>query len=515
MPKIDFNVFLLLLSLLSIVTRIDAVQPFPNHDVPYLNRSSFPPDFVFGTASSAFQYEGAATTDGKGPSIWDTFAHKYPEKIKDRSTGDVADDSYNHYKDDIRIMKYMNMDAYRFSISWSRVLPKGKLSGGVNREGIKYYNNLINKLLANGLQPYVTIFHWDLPQALEDEYRGFLSPRIVDDYRDYAELCFKEFGDRVKRWITLNEPRSVSKNGYATGRFAPGRCSDWLKMNCTGGDSGTEPYLTSHYQLLAHAAAAKLYKTKYQASQNGLLGITLNSDWFVPVSHEKSDVDAAQRALDFMFGWYMDPLTKGEYPKSMQSMVGNRLPKFSREESEQLKGSFDFLGLNYYASFYAAYAPQLRGAKPAQQTDALVNVTNQHDGKPLGPMAASSWLCIYPRGFRELLLYIKKQYNNPVIYITENGYDEYNDPTLSLEESLVDTYRIDYFYRHLYYLQTAIKRDGVNVKGYFAWSLLDNMEWDSGYTVRFGLVFVDFKDGVKRYLKHSAHWFKDFLKKTC
>ncbi|GAU49490.1 hypothetical protein TSUD_88570 [Trifolium subterraneum] len=436
------------------------------------------------------------------------------EKIKDRSTGDIADDSYNQYKDDIGIMKYMNMDAYRFSISWSRVLPKGKLSGGVNREGIKYYNNLINKLLAKGLQPYVTIFHWDLPQALEDEYQGFLSPKIVDDFRDYAELCFKEFGDRVKRWITLNEPRSVSKNGYATGRFAPGRCSDWLKMNCTGGDSGTEPYLTSHYQLLAHSAAAKLYKTKYQASQKGLLGITLNSDWFVPVSQEKSDVDAAQRALDFMFGWYMDPLTKGEYPQSMQSMVGNRLPKFSKEESEQLKGSFDFLGLNYYSSFYAAYAPQLRGPKPAQQTDALVNVTNQHDGKPLGPMAASSWLCIYPRGFRELLLYIKKQYNNPVIYVTENGYDEYNDPTLSLEESLVDTYRIDYFYRHLYYLQTAIK-DGVNVKGYFAWSLLDNMEWDSGYTVRFGLVFVDFKDGVKRYLKHSAYWFKDFLKKTC
>ncbi|XP_012573126.1 cyanogenic beta-glucosidase-like isoform X1 [Cicer arietinum] len=511
MAVLNFNMFLLL-SLLSIIiniTRIDAIIE-PTH---LLNRSSFPPDFVFGTASSAYQYEGAAREGGKGPSNWDTFTHKYPEKIKDGSNGDVADDSYNRYKDDIGIMKYMNMDAYRFSISWSRVLPKGKLSAGVNHEGINYYNNLIDELLANGLQPYVTIFHWDLPQALEDEYGGFLSPRIVEDFRDYAELCFKKFGDRVKHWITLNEPRSVSKNGYANGRFAPGRCSDWLKMNCTGGDSGTEPYLTSHYQLLAHAAAAKLYKTKYQASQNGLIGITLNSDWYVPISKEMSDRDAAQRALDFMFGWYMEPLTKGEYPKSMRAMVGSRLPKFSNEESEQLKGSFDFLGLNYYSSFYAAHAPYLRDARPALQTDSLVKFTNQHDGKPLGPMAASNWLCIYPRGFRQLLLFIKKQYNNPVIYITENGYDEFNDPTLSLEESLIDTYRIDYFYRHLYYLQTAI-RDGVNVKGYFAWSLLDNLEWDSGYTVRFGLVFVDFKDDLKRYPKLSAHWFKNFLKKS-
>ncbi|MED6126117.1 Beta-glucosidase 13 [Stylosanthes scabra] len=481
-------------------------------DVSFLNRSAFPNGFIFGTASSAFQYEGAAREDGRGPSIWDTFTHNYPGKIKDGSNGDVADDSYHRYKEDIGLMKYMNLDAYRFSISWSRLLPKGKLSGGVNHKGIEYYDNLIDELLANGLQPFVTIFHWDVPQALEDEYGGFLSPRIVDDFKDYAEVCFKEFGDRVKQWITLNEPKSVSKNGYANGRYAPGRCSDWLKLNCTGGDSGTEPYLAAHHQLLAHAAASKLYKTKYQASQKGLIGITLDSDWFVPVSKGKSDHDAARRALDFMFGWFMEPLTKGEYPKSMRSLVRNRLPQFSEEESERLKGSFDFLGLNYYSSLYAAYAPHLRSAKPALQTDALVNASNQHNGKPLGPVAASDWLCIYPRGFHELLLFIKKQYSNPVIYITENGYDEFNDPTLSLEEALIDTYRIDYFYRHLYYLHTAI-RDGVNVKGYFAWSLLDNMEWDSGYTVRFGLIFVDFKQGLKRYPKLSAHWFKNFLKK--
>uniref|UniRef100_A0A0R0H3T1 Uncharacterized protein n=1 Tax=Glycine max TaxID=3847 RepID=A0A0R0H3T1_SOYBN len=283
------------------------------HDVSYLNRSSFLQGFIFGSASSAYQYEGAARAGGKGPSIWDTFTHKYPEKkIKDVSNGDVLDDSYHRYKEDIGIMKYMNLDAYRFSISWSRVLPKGKLSAGVNHEGVNYYNNLINELMANGLQPYVSLFHWDVPQALEDEYGGFLSPHI-------------EFGNRVKHWITLNEPRSVSKNGYANGRFAPGRCSDWLKLNCTGSDSRIEPYLTLHYQLLAHAATAKLYKTKYQPSQKGLIGITLNFGWYVLVSKEKSDRDAARRGLDFMFGWYMDPLTKGEYPKTMRSMLGNRL----------------------------------------------------------------------------------------------------------------------------------------------------------------------------------------------
>ncbi|KEH30278.1 putative beta-glucosidase [Medicago truncatula] len=513
MAPFNFNVFMLLSLLSIVVTHIDAIKPLHLQEFSDFNRTSFPPGFVFGTASSAFQYEGAVREGGKGPSIWDTFTHKYPEKIRDRHNGDVADDSYHRYKEDIGIMKDLNMDAYRFSISWSRVLPKGKFSGGVNQEGINYYNDLINEVLAKGMQPYVTLFHWDVPQALEDEYDGFLSRRIVDDFRDYAELCFKEFGDRVKHWITLNEPWSVSMNAYAYGKFAPGRCSDWLNLNCTGGDSGTEPYLAAHYQLLAHAAAVKLYRTKYQASQNGKIGITLLSHWYEPASQAKSDVDAALRGLDFMFGWYMHPITKGNYPKSMRSLVGNRLPRFSKKESKNLKGSFDFLGLNYYSSFYAADAPHPRNARPAIQTDSLINATFEHNGKPLGPMSASSWLCIYPRGFRQLLLYVKKHYNDPVIYITENGRDEFNDPTLSLEESLLDTDRIDYFYRHLYYLQTAI-RDGVNVKGYFAWSLLDNFEWESGFSLRFGLVFVDFKDNLKRHPKLSAHWFKNFLKRS-
>ncbi|KAI4324293.1 hypothetical protein L6164_023844 [Bauhinia variegata] len=509
-----FVSFMLKLGLLALVllcsppTLVDSVSPIL--DVSSLNRSSFPDGFIFGAASSAYQYEGAANEYGRGPSIWDTFCHKHPEKITDGKNGDVAVDAYHRYKEDVKTMKQLNMDAYRFSISWSRVLPKGKLSGGVNQEGIKYYHSLIDRILAKGLKPFVTIFHWDLPQALEDEYSGFLSPRIVNDFRDYSELCFKEFGDKVKHWITLNEPLSYSKNGYSSGKYAPGRCSDWLNRNCTGGDSGTEPYLVSHNLLLAHAAAVQVYKTKYQESQKGVIGITINTDWYVPFSDKKEDEEAALRALDFSFGWYVTPLTSGEYPETMRSLVKSRLPKFTEEESRLLKGSFDFLGLNYYSSQYASDAPSI-STRPYYKTDSLVNVTNQRNGILIGPMAASDWLYVYPRGFLKLLLYIKTKYNNPVIYITENGYDESNDPTLSLEESLMDTYRIDYLFRHLYYLRSAI-RDGVNVKGYFIWSLLDNLEWNSGYTVRFGLSFVDYKDGLKRYEKLSAKWLKNFLK---
>ncbi|KAK9941276.1 hypothetical protein M0R45_017889 [Rubus argutus] len=479
----------------------------------FLNRTSFPAGFLFGTASSSYQYEGAANESGRGPSIWDTYTHKYPGKIADGSNGDVAIDSYHRYKEDVGIMKEMGLDAYRFSISWSRILPKGKISAGVNKEGIEYYNNLINELLANGIKPFVTLFHWDLPQALEDEHGGFLSPHVVKHFEAYAELCYKEFGDRVKHWITFNEPIALAVAGYGLGALAPGRCSAWLNPNCTGGNSATEPYLVTHYQLLAHAVAVNMYKKHYQESQKGSIGITLVAQWFIPNSEAQHDKVATLRVLDFILGWYMDPLTNGDYPKSMKSLVGDRLPKFKKEESKLLKGSFDFIGLNYYTSAYISDAPQLRTVPNASyMTDFLATMSPLRDGVPIGPKAASDDLYIYPRGIRDVLLYTKRKYNNPLVYITENGVDEFNDPKLTLEEALADNQRIDYHFRHLYYLQASIK-DGVNVKGYFAWSLLDNFEWTLGYTVRFGINYVDYKDGLKRYPKHSALWFKNFLKK--
>ncbi|XP_021747075.1 beta-glucosidase 12-like [Chenopodium quinoa] len=473
---------------------IDVIRA--DYGIGALNRSSFPAGFVFGSASSSYQYEGAAHLDGKGLSIWDTFTHKFPDKIKDRSNGDVAIDSYHRYKEDVKILKQMGLDAYRFSISWSRILPYGKSRRGVNQKGLAYYHNLIDELIANGIKPYVTLFHWDLPQALEDEYGGFLSPYIVDDFRDYANVCFREFGNKVKHWITLNEPWTYSNGGYAYGILAPGRCSKWQQLNCTGGDSSTEPYLVTHHQLLAHAAAVDLYRRKYQVSQKGVIGITLVATWFVPLFEVQRHQFAAMRSLDFMFGWFMDPITKGEYPHTMQSLVKVRLPKFSAEQSRMVNGSFDFLGLNYYTANYAAYSPDLKQAKPSYITDPIVRQTVKRNGILIGPKAGSDWLYVYPRGIRDLLLYVKRKYNNPLVYITENGVDEANNNSLSLEEALSDKMRVQYHHDHLAFLNLAIK-EGVNVKGYFAWSLLDNFEWYSGSTVRFGINYVDYKDGLK------------------
>ncbi|XP_062113405.1 beta-glucosidase 12-like isoform X2 [Humulus lupulus] len=426
-----------------------------------LNRNSFPNGFLFGTASSAYQYEGGANEGGRGPSIWDNFTQRYPH---------------------------------------------GTLKGGVNKVGIKYYNDLINEVISKGLQPFVTLFHWDLPQGLEDAYGGFLSPKIVGDFKDYSELCFKEFGDRVKNWITLNEPFSFITHGYDSGTFAPGRCSPlYAANNCSGGDSSTEPYLVAHNQLLAHAAAVGIYRTKYK-SQKGQIGISLNGAWMVPINNSIANKEGANRALAFTYGWFMEPLKSGNYPSVMVKYVQERLPKFTKEESSMVKGSFDFIGLNYYSAKYAENATCSDELGLRFSTDYCVDLTFDRNNIPIGPMAASPWLYSYPKGMENIVMYTVKKLNNPVIYITENGYSELNTGNFSKH----DNTRIKYFVDHLSSLQKAIKR-GANVKGYFAWSLLDNFEWADGYTIRFGIVYVDYKRGLTRRLKDSATWFKQLL----
>ncbi|XP_061353580.1 beta-glucosidase 12-like [Gastrolobium bilobum] len=402
-------------------------------------------------------------------------------------------------------MKDIGFDAYRFSISWSRVLPGGNLSSGINSQGIVYYDNLINELLSKGLKPFVTLFHYDLPESLENAYGGFLSPQIVKDFTDFAEVCFKAFGDRVKYWITLNGPSIFSQQGYTKGLYAPGRCSNWLPLNCTGGDSSTEPYLVFHHQLLAHAATVKVYREKYQSTQGGHIGLIQAIDWVIPLSQSTADIDAASRAIAFMLDWCMEPLNSGSYPVEMVHYVGERLPKFSKEQSDMMKNSFDFVGINYYSTAYATDA-ECPIEKKTYLTDFCAELTYERDGIPIGPKAASEWIYLYPQGIEEVLLYIKNKFNNPVIYITENGYDDFNDGKGSLE----DQERIDCYIQHLSFVQSAIL-NGVDVKGYFAWSLLDNFEWSDGYTVRFGIVYVNYTDGLKRYPKDSAKWFKRFL----
>lgn len=468
-----------------------------------INRSSFPPNFIFGVASSAYQYEGAAFEAGKGKSIWDTFSHD-SAKISDRSNGDVAINFYNLYKEDVKLLKFIGLDSFRMSISWPRILPRGKLSRGVNIEGIAFYNNVFNELLANGITPFVTLFHWDIPQALEDEYGGFLSPHIMDDFRDFAEVCFKEFGDRIKHWSTMNEPYSFVNGGYdggMIGNLAPGRCSSWA--NCPQGNSAIEPYIVAHHMLLSHAITVKLYREKYQATQKGEIGIVLVSHWFVPYSSNMRDIKAAQRALDFMYGWFINPIVNGDYPSIMRSLVGKRLPEFTKEETSILKGSFDFIGLNYYTANYAAHI-----SSPNQYisstTDNRVHLSTDIEGVPIGDPTGVSTFYVYPQGLHDLLLYTKETYNISNIYVTETGIgDAYDSGTQ-------DQHRIDFYNSHLRAVQQAIER-GVNVKGLFAWSFLDNFEWGSGYTLRFGLFYVDYKNGLQRIPKRSAIWFKNLL----
>ncbi|KDP42304.1 hypothetical protein JCGZ_01628 [Jatropha curcas] len=427
--------------------------------------------------------EGAALIDGRGPSIWDTFVREQSEKIKDRSTGDVADDLYHRYKEDIKLMKKIGLDSFRFSISWSRILPKGKISGGVNPLSVQFYNDLINNLLSNGIKPFVTLLHFDPPQALEDEYGGFLSPQIVKDYVEYADFCFKTFGDRVKLWVTINEPNTFVIQGYDSGVFAPGRCSH-LVGNCSAGNSATEPYIVMHHLLLSHSAAVKLYRDKYEVIQKGQIGITIASQW---IAH---------------------PITYGSYRRRMRELVGSRMPKFTQEQSKMIKGSFDFITLDYCTTFYAENAPLANGAILSYTADQRVNATSERNGVPIGTPTVLSWLYIYPKGLEELLLYVKENYNNPTIFITENGMAD--DASLPLEVGLKDGLRIRYLSSHLSYLLRAIK-EGVNVKSYYIWSFFDDFEWSNGYTFRFGITYVDYKNNLKRYLKYSAYWFKLFL----
>ncbi|CAI9302150.1 unnamed protein product [Lactuca saligna] len=462
-----------------------------------ISLADFPSKFLFGVATSAYQVEGAANQGGRGPSIWDTFSHT-KGKIKDGKNGDIATDQYHRYKEDGDLIAKMGFSAYRFSISWSRIYPDG-LGTQVNKEGIKYYNNLINYLLEKGIEPCVTLYHWDLPLHLDESIGGWLSDSIVNYFAIYAETCFENFGDRVKKWITINEPLQTAINGYFTGIFAPGRSERF----------SAEPYLAAHHQLLAHAQAVSIYRTKFQALQGGEIGLVVDCEWAEPLTDKEEDITAAKRRVEFQLGWYLDPIFFGEYPKSMQERVGELLPVFSEKDKDVLKNSLDFVGLNHYTSRFVSHKTNEKENHYFRAQE--MRLTAEWENGVIGEKAASSWLYVVPWGLRKVLKYIAKKYNNPPIYITENGMDDEDNDASPLHEMLDDKLRVTYFKSYLAAVSLAIK-DGVDVRGYFAWSLVDNFEWPQGYTKRFGLIYVDYKNGLTRHLKSSAYWFMRFFK---
>ncbi|MFY0650735.1 MAG: beta-glucosidase [Cyclobacteriaceae bacterium] len=453
----------------------------------------FPQDFVWGTSTSAYQIEGGYQDDGKGPSIWDAFT-SIPDKIHNQEHAQVANDHYHLYKEDVALMKDMGVTAYRFSIAWSRILPTG--SGEVNQEGVRFYSELIDELLAANITPWVTLYHWDLPLALQLEHDGWLGGNISDYFAVYADVCFEHFGDRVKNWITLNEPWVVSILGYGQGVFAPGRISN------------SEPYLAGHHQLLAHAKAVDIYRKKY-SHQKGQIGISNNCDWREPLTDKPEDREAAQRALEFFLGWFADPIFLGKYPQVMRERLGDRLPTFSQKEKDMLKGSSDFFGLNHYTTMYAANATEAKkeidvygngGLSEDQDVDLSVD--------PAWELTDMKW-AVVPWGCRKLLNWIDERYGHPSIIITENGCatcDEVRDGQVH------DPKRIEFYNGYLEACHEAIEQ-GADLKGYFAWSFMDNFEWASGYQKRFGMHYVNYET-QERIVKDSARWYAELISKN-
>ncbi|CAH2047943.1 unnamed protein product [Thlaspi arvense] len=455
--------------------------------------SPFPSDFLFGAASSAYQYEGAFLTDGKGLNNWDVFTHENPEKIMGENNGDVAVDQYHRFMEDIQSMTYLGLNSYRLSISWSRVLPIGRY-GGINYLGIKHYNRLIDALISNGITPFVTLNHFDYPQELENRFKSWLSPEMQKEFGYLADLCFKHFGDRVKHWITINEPNQQIIISYLKGMFPPSRCS-MPYGNCSQGNSETEPFIAAHNTILAHAKAVQIYRTKYQKEQRGIIGIVVQTSWFEPISDSIADKKAAERAQSFYSNWILDPVVYGKYP-------------------EEMSYKSDFLGINHYTSYFIqdCLVSACNSGDGAYKSEGFALKLDRKGNVPIGESTDVSWLHNDPEGFRKVLNYLNNRYPNIPIFITENGLGDLQKPETTVKELLNDTKRISYMSGHLDALKEAM-RDGANVKGYFAWSLLDNFEWLYGYNLRFGLIHVDYKT-LKRTPKQSASWYKNFIEQN-
>ncbi|XP_048320740.2 beta-glucosidase 18-like [Ziziphus jujuba] len=484
-----------------------------NENEQQIGRSQFPQGFLFGTSTSSYQVEGAYLEDGKGLSNWDVFSH-IPGNILHNDNGDVADDHYHRYLEDIEIMHSLGVNAYRFSISWERILPRGRF-GNVNPKGIEFYNKIIDNLLLRGIEPFVTIYHHEMPQILEDRYGGWLSHLIQEDFLHYAAVCFKEFGDRVKYWTTLNEANHIADFSYLIGQLPPMHCSPPFG-NCSVGNSDVEPLIALHNMLMSHAKAANLYHKHFQAKQGGVVGIVVHAFMYEPFrDDEEVDREAVKRALAFNVAWMLDPLVYGEYPAEMRRYLGLDLPRFSDEEKELIRGSLDFIGLNHYSTLYAKdcifSSCSAGGDRPIR---GFLSTFTERDGIPIGEPTGMKTFFVVPRGMKKIVNYLKERYNNMPIFVTENGYSPKGEENEPVEDMLQDVNRIKFHKAYLAALASAI-REGADVRGYFIWSLMDNFEWTHGYSVKFGLYYIDrISNSLQRTPKLSATWFTSFLTNT-
>ncbi len=428
----------------------------------------FPQDFIWGVATSAFQIEGAFDADGKGPSIWDTFSHN-SANINDASNGDVACDHYHRYPEDVAIMAGLGVDAYRFSMAWSRVQPLGY--GAWNEAGFAFYERLLDALDERGIAAHLTLYHWDLPQGLQDR-GGWLARDTAYRFADYAREVARRFGRRLTSIATHNEPWCTANLGYGNAQFAPGVAN------------AREAIQVSHHLLLSHGLAMQAMRAERPTAA---LGIVLNQWTSDPATDSAADRALAELEWARSVQWFMDPIFKGRYPELALRAHGADAPQVEPGDFSIIGQPLDFLGVNYYFRHYASAETPPRLAPRALGTTEM------------------GWE-IYPQGLTELLLKLQGEYTLPPIYITENGMASAD----RLEHGLVsDADRIDFVQRHLAALKSAIEA-GLDVRGYFLWSLLDNFEWNSGYAKRFGIVHVDYATQV-RTLKASALWYRDFI----
>ncbi|EXJ78686.1 beta-glucosidase [Capronia coronata CBS 617.96] len=458
-------------------------------------------DFLWGFATASYQIEGATTEDNRGPSIWDTFC-TLPGKVADGTSGLTACDSYHRTAQDIELLRKTGAKAYRFSISWSRIIPLGGRNDPINQAGIQYYSKLVDDLLKADIVPLVTLYHWDLPEALYKRYGGLLNKEeFVADFTNYARILFDALGDRVQHWITFNEPWCSAILGYSLGVHAPGHTSDRTKSPV--GDASTEPWIVGHNILIAHASAVKVYREEYASRSGGEIGITLNGDWAEPWDPEdEEDRVACERKTEFSIAWLADPIYFGHYPASMVKQLGDRLPKFTPEEKKLLVGSNDFYGMNHYCANYIRHRDG-----PADPLDFSGNVDvlmEDKHGNPIGPETQSPWLRPHAPGFRKLIKWLSDRYGRPKIYVTENGTSIKGENDLPMEEILQDDFRVEYFRSYVQAMAEAVAEDGCDCRGYMAWSLMDNFEWAEGYETRFGATYVDYTNGQERYPKKSA-----------